>query len=127
RTHELVLDEIGQVSDVQQITDLLACPTEADVGKRHLEVMGEHPVSEDTLVALAHLPRTRDHSTAIDDRGQPEAIGILGRQQLARQLAGAIQGACTPHRKALGYSVFGGTGEGLLRSELEARLRLAEG
>ena len=68
RVEQLALDQVDQVLDVEQVADLLALAAEADVGERVAEVVGEHPVGEDALVDLAHLPGAGDHAAAVDHR-----------------------------------------------------------
>ncbi len=67
---ELTIDQLDQIVDVEEITDLLARAAKPDVVKRTTEVVGEHPVGEHALVDLAHLPRTGDHAATVDDRSQ---------------------------------------------------------
>src|SRR4029077_8149898 len=69
RIEQLAIDQIDQVLDVEQVTDLLPLATEADVFERVAELVGEHPVGEYPLIDLSHLPRPGDHSAAVDDGG----------------------------------------------------------
>ena len=61
--------------------------------------MAAHPEREHALVGLAHLPRPGDHAAAVDDVAQAVHVGVLGQQQLARQLGGAVQRARAVERK----------------------------
>ena len=50
----------------------LPCSPEPDVAERVAEVVGEHPVGEDALVDLAHLPGAGDHPAAVGDGREAE-------------------------------------------------------
>ena len=99
---QLALDQVDQVLDVQQVAHLLAPAAEADVAERVAEVVGEHPVGEDALVDLAHLPGAGDHAAAVDHRRHPEAGPVLLDQQLGGELGGAVEGAGAVERELLG-------------------------
>ena len=53
---------------VEEVSHLLAAPPEADVGKRDLEVVAQHPVCEHPLVDLPHLPGPGDHPAPCSPR-----------------------------------------------------------
>jgi hypothetical protein len=124
---ELLVDEIDEIEHVQDVADLLALAAEAQVGQLAAEVERGHPVGEDPLVDLAHLPRPCDDAAAVDHRAQPEGLGVLGDQELCRELRRAVQRAGAVEREALGDPVRGGPGHRLLGGQLEARLALRVG
>src|SRR3954447_8337614 len=66
RVGELDLDQVHNILDVDQVTDLLAGTAVPDVGERPPEVVAEHPMRENALVDLAHLPRACDDAEAVD-------------------------------------------------------------
>ena len=82
--------------------------------------MGEHPVREDALVHLAHLPGPRDDAAAVDHRSQAERLAILGHQQLCRKLRCAIERAGALQREALGDPCLGDARQRLGLRQLEA-------
>ena len=90
---QLALDQVDQVLDVEQVAHLLALAAEADVAERVAEMVGEHPVGEDALVDLAHLPRAGDDAAAVDHGRDPEPRPVLLDQQLGGELGGAVEGA----------------------------------
>src|SRR3712207_7535408 len=74
-----------------------------------VEDVGEHPVREDALVDLAHLPRTGDDAEAVDDRLEPVDVGVLGDQQLGRELRRAVDRKSTRLNSShanISYAVF---------------------
>ena len=105
----------------------LPCAAEADVGERVAEVVGEHPVGEDPLVDLAHLPGAGDHAAAVDHRGDAEPVAVLLDQQLGGELGRAVEGAGALERELLGDARRARRrGTVLLGGELEAGLRLLQ-
>src|SRR5262249_17772345 len=98
---------------------LLSLTSKADIAERLPEMMGEHPVSEDALVDLAHLPGTGDHPTAVDHGWHPEPRAVLLDQELGRQLGGAIESASPAHWESLGIPRRGDTGDALFGGDLE--------
>ncbi len=119
---QLALDQVDQVLDVEQVAHLLALAAEADVAERVAEVVGEHPVREDALVDLAHLPRPGDDAAAVDHRGHAEAGPVLLDQQLGGELGGAVEGAGAVEREVLGDARRRDPGDRLLGGDLEAGL-----
>ena len=104
RVEQLALDQVDQVLDVEQVAHLLALAAEADVAERVAEVVGEHPVGEDALVDLSHLPGAGDHPAAVDDGGEAEAGPVLLDQQLGGELGRPVEGAGALQRKLLARS-----------------------
>ena len=102
RVEQLALDQVDQVLDVEQVAHLLAAAAEADVGERVAEVVGEHPVGEDPLVDLAHLPGPGDHAAAVDHRRHAEPRPVLLDQQLGGELGRPVEGAGAVQRELLG-------------------------
>ena len=81
----------------------LPCAAEADVGERVAEVVGEHPVGEDALVDLAHLPGPGDHAAAVDHRRHAERRrgtprSAARRRAWSRRRGCARRRAGTPRR-----------------------------
>jgi hypothetical protein len=121
---QLHLDQVDQVVDVDHVANLLALAAVADVRQRPLQVVAQHPMREDALVDLAHLPGPRDHAAAIDHRAHPEGLRVLGDQVLGRQLGGAVKRPPARERERLGHPRTGHTRELLLVLPLESRLAL---
>ena len=119
---QLALDQVDQVLDVEQVAHLLALAAEADVGERVAEVVGEHPVGEDALVDLAHLPGAGDHAAAVDHRRHAEPRPVLLDQQLGGELGGAVEGAGALEREVLGDAGRRDARHRLLGGDLEAGL-----
>ncbi len=88
------------------------------------EMVGEHPVGEDALIDLAHLPGTGDHAAAVDHGSQPEGVAVLLDQQLGGELGGAVQRAGAGEREVLGDPGRRGAGHGCVGGELETGLGL---
>ena len=89
-------------------------------------MVGEHPVREDALIYLAHLPRPGDHAAPVDHRAEPVGVAVLLDQELRRELGRPIEGAGAVERKILGDAGRRDSGERLFGAELEARLGLLE-
>ena len=111
---------------MQQVAHLLALAAEADVLERVAEVVGEHPVGEDALVDLAHLPGAGDHPAAVDDRLQAEGGPVLLDQQLGGELGRAVERARALQRKVLGDARRGDARDVLFGCDLEPRLGLLQ-
>src|SRR3954469_1694574 len=88
---QLLLDKVEQVIDVQEVAYLLARSAVAEICGPPSEIMGQHPVAEDSLVRLAHLPWPCDHSAAVDDRQQAVRGCIFRDQVLGSELCGAVE------------------------------------
>jgi hypothetical protein len=73
----LLLNQVDEIVDEQQVPDLLAPRSIADVAKGSAEVVAQYPVSEDTLVDLPHLPWASDYPAAVDDSSEAEGVGVL--------------------------------------------------
>src|SRR5437016_3676676 len=82
-------------------------------------MVGQHPVGEDALVYLAHLPRTGDNAAAVDDSTKTVSIAVLADQQLRSELARAVQRPGTVQREVLSDSRRRGAPVGLIARELE--------
>jgi hypothetical protein len=123
----LPLDQVDEILDVQQIAHLAPAATEPDVAQRAAEMVGEHPVGEDALVDLAHLPRARDHAAAIHRRANAVALPVLLDQQLGRQLGGSVQRPRATKWKGLGDAGRGCAGNRLLVRQLEPAGGLVQG
>ena len=78
-----------------------ARPAEAEVLHRSAEVVREQPVGEHSLVDFSHLPRTGNHTTAVDDAAEPEGLDVLGNEQLGGELRRPVRGSRTVERKRL--------------------------
>src|SRR5436305_2691403 len=123
---QLALDQVNQVLDVKEVAHLLALPTDADVAERVAEAVGEHPVGEDPLVDLAHLPGAGDDAAAVDHRRDAEALAVLLDQQLGRELGRAVERPRALEREFLGDALRAHSADRLLGSELEAGLGLLQ-
>jgi hypothetical protein len=82
--------------------------------------VGEHP-----LVDLAHLPGAGEHAAAVDHRADPERGPVLGGEQLAGELGGAVKGPRPVQREALRHAGRPDPGALLVGVELETGLCLA--
>jgi hypothetical protein len=122
RVKELMLNEIDDIVDRDQVPDLLALPAVSEVGQLPAEVMAQHPMREDALVDLAHLPGAGNDAAAVDNRHEPEGGGVFGDQQLGGQLRRSVERSGAIQRKALRDSPLRNAFERLLGLELEARL-----
>ena len=123
---QLALDQVDQVLDVEQVADLLALAAEADVAERAAEVVGEHPVGEDALVDLAHLPGPGDHAAAVDHRRH--ARGRRGTpRSAARRRAWSPRRGCGRRSSGTPREIPAGETPGnlLLGGDLEPGRRLA--
>ena len=107
---------------MQQVADLLAVAAEADVGERPAEAVREHPVGEDALVDLPHLPRPRDHAAAVDDRPQPERSAYSASSSSAASFVAPYSVRAPAEREVLRDPARGGARQRLLVRELEAGL-----
>ncbi len=76
----------------------LPVPPIADVAQRPPEVVGQHPVGEDALVDLAHLPRAGDHAAAVDDRRAGRSAARVLGDRAARPRAWSRRRACARRR-----------------------------
>src|SRR3954451_19565722 len=123
---QLPLDQVEQVLDVEEIAHLLATPPEPDVAERVAEVVGEHPVGEDPLVDLAHLPGSGDDAAAVDHGGDTEALAVLLDQHLGGQLGGTVERPRPLEREVLGDPLRPHSPHRLRGGDLEAGLGLLQ-
>ena len=109
---------------MQHVPHLLALAAVADVGELAPELVAHHPVGEDALVDLPHLPRAGYHPAAVDHGAQAECLNVLVDQELRAELGRAIERAVALEREPFGDAARRGVRIRLLVDQLEARLAL---
>ena len=101
----LIDDQIGQVVDMEHVTDLLARSAVADILQGALVVVGHYPKCNNPLVNLAELPRptmTPQRLTAILS---PKFSRYSSMSCSAASLVVSVEGASSRKVQILGHAV----------------------
>ena len=111
---------------MENVADLLALASEPGVTQGAAEVMARDPKRDDALIDFAHLPRTGDDATAVDQGAHAVAEDVLLDQLLAGKFAGAVERAWPVEWEALGDPTFRESGDARCVVPAEPRLGLDE-
>ena len=100
--NDLISDQPIEVIDVKGVTHLQPGAAEPVVGERCPEEVVRRPKDDEALIDLTHLPRSRHHPAAVDNRRQPIKGDVLGNDQFRAKLGRPVQRAAPGKRKILG-------------------------
>ena len=116
----LFAHQIGKVSRMQKVTDLLAGASKAGVTQGATKAVPGYPQGEDALVGTAKLPRASDDAATVDDSGDTAIDGVLFNEEFGSKLAATVERA---KAGADGWEVFGDTIHAVSRGQAGCGLR----
>ena len=102
-------NQIVEIGDVQQVTDLSAFPSMADIGERSAIDMPRQPERDHALIDLAHLPGAGEDAAAQDSGTKAVSGAILVDELLGGEFRRSVDRTRPRRAEAFGNAALGPT------------------